>query len=82
MMYDELLATFKAEGRVGSVYASFNAPRYSIFIDLFGLKGIIRLDIISATINLLPYVKLDRFRKVIDSFRQSIQLVNLITKKL
>lgn len=73
MEYDELFATFRAGEKLAGTYASFNAPRYSIFIDLFGLEGIIRLDIINATISVLPRIKLKRFSKAVDSSRQALQ---------
>ena len=73
MKYDELFATFRAGEKLAGTYASFNAPRYSIFIDLFGLEGIIRLDVIDATIAVLPRIKLKRFSKAVDSSRQALQ---------
>lgn len=80
MKYDELLVNFRSDRKFAGVYVTFNAPRYSIFIDLFGSKGIIRLDIINATVNVLPSVKLRRLDKTIDSVRQSIQLLTSIIR--
>ena len=76
MKYDELFATFTAGKKLAGTYASFNAPRYSIFVDLFGRKGIIRLDIINATVNVLPSVRPKRLTKAMDSLRQAIQISN------
>jgi len=71
---DELLVTFRAGKKLAGTYASLNAPRNSIFIDLFGREGILRLDIINATINVLPSARLDRLNKATDSLRQAFQL--------
>jgi len=74
MKYDELFATFKADEKLAGTYVSFSAPRNSIYVNLFGRRGIIRLDIINATVNVLPSVSISRFNKVLDSTRQAIQL--------
>jgi len=75
MKYDELSAIFKAgEKKLASVHVSFNAPRNSIYIDLLGRQGILRLDVITATLILLPAAKMERFSKAADSFRQACQL--------
>jgi len=77
--HDELVATFRAEKKLARIYSSFNAPRYSVFIDLFGLEGIITLDIVNASINVLPRVMPSdrppkRLSKATDSLRQAIQI--------
>lgn len=82
MKYDELFAAFRAGKKLAGTYASFNSPRYSIFIDLFGLEGIVRLDIITATISVLPRSKLSRLDKAVDSFRQAFQLSASTTKNV
>ena len=74
MKYDELFATFRSGEKLAGTYVSFNASRNSIFIDLFGREGIIKLDIINATINVLPSIKLKRLSKAVDSLRQAVQL--------
>lgn len=75
MKYDELHATFRAGEKFGGTYQSFNSPRYAIFINLFGEEGIIKLDVINATLNVLPRLQTNRFNKGIDSIRQAYQLV-------
>lgn len=74
MKYDELYASFKGEKRLGGTYVSFNAPRNAIYINLFGREGIIKLDIITATVNVLPALRMSRVAKVLDSNRQAFQL--------
>ena len=74
MKHDELFATFRAGKKLGGVYVSFNAPRDSIYVDIFGRKGILRLDIITATLNVLPGVRMNRLNKAVDSLRQAVQL--------
>jgi len=74
MKYDELCATFRAGEKFGATYVSFNAPRNSIYVDIYGREGILRLDIITATLNLLPSVRMSRLDKAVDSIRQAVQL--------
>jgi len=74
MKQDELSATFKAGKKLASVYVSFNAPRNSIYIDLFGREGILRLDVITATLVLVPSANMTRLAKASDSFQQAFQL--------
>lgn len=74
MKSDELYATFKAGRKIGGVYVSFNAPRDSIYIDLFGQEGILRLDVIAATLVTMPSRKMNRFMKAVDSVEQVFQI--------
>lgn len=55
MKSDELTAVFKVGEKVGRAYASFNAPRNSIYVSLYGKKAILKIDIINATV-----LKLDK----------------------
>lgn len=75
MKYDELRATFTDGQRLGGAYVSFNAPRDAIFIDVFGRDGLLRLDVITATLCVLPRAKMSRFQKGVDSIRQASQLL-------
>lgn len=74
MKHDELLATFKAGQKLAGTYVSFNAPRNSVNIGLFGRKGILRCDLITTTLNFLPRLKMSRLSKAVDSARQAVQL--------
>lgn len=74
MRHDELLVTFRADQKLAETYVSFNAPRNSIIITLFGRKAILRADIITATLNILPNLKMRRLSKVLDSAKQAAQL--------
>ena len=74
MKSDELCATFKVGNKFGRAYASFNAPRDAIFINLYGDEAILKLEIIDATVNVLPRRKNSRFSKGFDSLRQAAQL--------
>jgi len=80
MKHDELCATFRAGKKLGGVYVSFNAPRDAIYVDIFGRKGILRLDIITATLNVLPSIRMNRLNKAFDSIRQAVQLSTSTTK--
>ena len=82
MISDELVATFKVNNKFGRVYASFNAPRDAIYVDVYGSKGILKIDIINATVNLLPERKVSRFGKGADSLRQASQLVGSTVKNV
>ena len=74
MKLDELFATFRAGKKLGGTYASFNASRNSIYVDIFGREGILKLDIIAATLCVLPSVRVNRLNKAVDSIRQAAQL--------
>lgn len=78
--YDELSATVRAGEKLGRIYVSFNASRNSIFVEVFGRKGILKLDIIAATLNVLPGVNMNRPNKVIDPLRQALQLTSSASK--
>jgi UDP-N-acetyl-2-amino-2-deoxyglucuronate dehydrogenase len=74
MKSDEFCGMFKAGNKIGRVYASFNAPRDAIFINLYGKEAIIKLDIINSTVNVLPRRKTTRYNKASDALRQAAQL--------
>jgi len=80
MKSDEFYATFRVGNKLGRAYASFNAPRDAIFINLYGKEAILKLDIINATINFLPRRKTSRFNKGSDSLRQATQLIKSTAK--
>jgi len=80
MKSDEFCGTFKVGNKLGRAYASFNAPREAIFINLYGKEAIIKLDIINATVNFLPRRKTSRFKKASDSLRQATQLMKSTAK--
>jgi predicted dehydrogenase len=82
MKSDELCATFHVGTKLGRSYASFNMPRAAIFISLYGKKAIIRLDIVNATLNILPARKTSRFNKAFDSLRQAGQLTRSTAKNI
>jgi len=76
MKSDELCATLESGNKYGRVYVSFNSPRDAIFVDIYGEKGILKIDIINATLNFLPARKVTRFGKATDSFRQAGHLIS------
>jgi predicted dehydrogenase len=80
MKSDELCATFKVGPKMGRTYVSFNSSRDAIYINLYGKKGIIKLDIINSTINILPKMEVSRLNKGFDSLRQASQLVKSAAK--
>jgi len=75
MKSDDLCATFEVENKFGRAYASFNAPRDAIFVNLYGRKAILKLEVINATVNILPIRKNGRISKGFDSLRQATQLM-------
>jgi len=80
MKSDELCATFGAGNKFGRAYVSFNSSRDAIFVNLYGEEGIIRLEIINATVNVLPRREASRFGKGFDSLRQAAQLTSSTVK--
>lgn len=75
MKSDELCSTFRAGKKLGRAYASFNSSRDAIYINLYCVRGILKLDVINSTLNLLPARKTNRLSKGSDSVRQASQLV-------
>jgi predicted dehydrogenase len=75
MKSDELCATFRVGNKLGRAYASFNSPREAIYISLNGTSGILKLDVINSTLNVLPARKTSRTSRGYDSLRQASQLV-------
>lgn len=75
MKSDELVATFRSGKKLGRAYASFNSSRDDIFISLYGREGILKLDVVNATLNFLHGRKTKRFTKATDSLRQANQLI-------
>lgn len=80
MKSDELCATFGVGNKFGRAYVSFNACRDAIFVNLYGEEAILRLEIINATVNVLPRRKASRFSKGFDSLRQAAQLTRSTVK--
>jgi predicted dehydrogenase len=80
MKSDELFVTFDVGKKLGNAYVSCNAPRYAIFVSLYGREAILGLNIIDGTVNILPRRKTSRFSKGFDSLRQAIQLINSTAK--
>jgi predicted dehydrogenase len=75
MKSDELCAIFRVGAKMGRTYISFNSSRDAIYINLYGRKGIFKLDIINSSINFLPSMSNVRMSKGFDSLRQASQLV-------
>jgi len=82
MKSDELCATFEIGNKFGRAYVSFNAPRDAIFVNLYGKEALLRLEIVNATLNILPRRKKGRFSKGADSFRQAAQLMKSTLKNV
>jgi predicted dehydrogenase len=80
MKSDELCGTLTAGRKIGRLYDSFNAPRNAIFLSLYGRDAILKLDVINATINVLPRRRTTRFSKAFDSIRQATQLMQSTVK--
>ena len=76
MKSNELCATFRVGDKMGRAYASFNSSRDAIYVNLYCSEGILKLDIINSTVNILPKRRTSRLGKASDSLRQSSQLAN------
>ena len=74
MKSDELCAVFSAEAGLGRAYASFNSPRDTIFVNVYGKEAYLRTDIINATLTYYPKRENERLSKGLDSIRQAAQL--------
>jgi len=80
MKSDELCAIFRAGNKLGRAYASFNSSRDAIYVNLYGMEGILKLDIINSTVNVFPKRKTSRFNKGLDPLKQAFQLVEWTAK--
>jgi predicted dehydrogenase len=80
MKSDELVISFKCGNKLGRAYASFNAPRKAIYVSLYGKDAILKLDVINATLSILPKKKGNRFNKGFDSIRQATQIIKSTAK--
>lgn len=82
MKSDELVANFRSGNKLGRAYASFNSSREAIFVNLYGSEGILKLDIINSTVNVLPRRVTTRFSRGFDAIRQAGQLVKWTAKSV
>jgi predicted dehydrogenase len=74
MRYDELNALLKAENGTGSIYVSFNAPRLSTVVDVFGTEKIMRIDLANQTCLEMGYRGLRKSDLALDSLDLSRKL--------
>jgi predicted dehydrogenase len=74
MKSDELTALFRVGRKVGRAYASFNAPRNSIYVSLYGKEAIVKLDIINATMLKLDKRSVGAWDLGSDSIGQAFQV--------
>lgn len=70
MPNDELFVTLQSEKTLGSIYISFNAVRNAIFIDVYGTKRILKIDLTNQTVIGLGY----RSLRKLDVGRDSLWL--------
>ncbi len=73
--YDELYVSFEGKEGVGSAYLSFNAPRDMIFIDIYGTKTVLKVDLVGQTITLTRHGSTRRSAKVLKNLCQAYQLI-------
>jgi len=48
--HDELYATLQYDKSIGSIYASFNAPRFAVFVDVHGTEAMLRIDLFGSSL--------------------------------
>jgi len=75
MKSDELCAMFKVGKKLARAYASFISSREAIYVSLYCTEGILKLDIINSTLNMLPARRTSRYGRGYDSIRQASQLL-------
>jgi len=74
--FDELYAVFKAKNGMGAAYLSFNAPNYSIFVDVYGSKKMLRIDLVGQTIWEVKRKIANRVSKGAENLRLASNLVS------
>jgi len=82
MKSDELCAILKVNEKLGMAYASFNSSRDAVYINLYGTKGIIKIDLINSILTFMPKMKINRFSKGFDSLRQAGQIFKCTVKNM
>jgi predicted dehydrogenase len=79
---DELCAIYRVGDAMGRVYASFNSPRDTIFVNIYGKEAYLKTDIINATFVLYTQRENKRFSKGLDSIKQAGQLTGSTVKNV
>lgn len=82
MRSDELCAILKVDEKLGMVHVSFNSSRDAVYINLYGTKGIIKIDLINSILTFLPKMKINRFSKGFDSLRRAGQIVKCTVENM
>jgi predicted dehydrogenase len=72
---DEMQALLAGDRATGHIYASFNAPRKMVIVEIIGARGILRADMISHSLVKLGPRRDARLIKLLDNARQAAQLV-------
>ena len=67
--FDELYVVLQGNNGMGAAYLSFNAPRYGIFIEVYGSKKILRIDLVGQTIWEVKRKEAKRFSKGTENLR-------------
>lgn len=72
--FDELYAVLQAKDGVGSAYLSFNAPNYGIYVDVYGSRKILRIDLVGQTVWDVKRKYANRLSKGAENLRQASTL--------
>jgi len=72
--FDELLVAVEANNSYGSIYCSFNSVQDGWFIDVYGTKGIIRLNLVNETLVRLKQRPITTFSRGGEGLKQAYQL--------
>ena len=67
MPYDELFVTLQSDKSLGSIYVSFNAARSTIYVDIYGTKKILKINLFNNTAIKLGYRRTRKLYKGADS---------------
>jgi predicted dehydrogenase len=82
MRCDELSILLRGKSGVGAIYVSFNAPRVSIIVDVYGTRKVLRVDLINQTCLEMRYRALDKIDLALDSISLSGQLLFHTTRNV
>jgi predicted dehydrogenase len=80
MPHDQLLAILQCEKGYGSIYVSFDSPRESVIADVYGTKGILRIDLTSQIVLQSGSRSVRKFSIGRDSLIQASRLTLLTMK--
>lgn len=74
MKSDEFISVLRVGDKLGRAYTSFNSPRDTVFVNIYGKKAYLHAEIITSTLTVYPRRENERYSKGMDSLKQAGQI--------